>query len=238
MPRSESIPPPSASLESVTHMRTALFEPRARRDPARYAQALWADALTQASDGWLTPPDLLPADGTISPLLWGMRYRFFLYIPENDKIRRCGDLKGSLTNAMCTVFTPITLCGWGHISEASHLLRDRPRDWAFGKVCRKSAWEFLPVLPADSRSEVNASWKPKDEARYFACTRAQLFGIAASVLHYNCAPGINLSTYEGHLAAGFWILRRFRIFNSGRYRARDFAPCYSLFHRLAGEAKS
>ena len=60
-------------------------------------------------------------------------------VPQDGKLRGCDDLKDSGTNAMCVVRSPITLCGWGHIAEATHTIRAFPRSWSFGKVDHRAA---------------------------------------------------------------------------------------------------
>lgn len=80
------------------------------------------------------------------------------------------------------------------------------------EVGHNAAYKFLNVSPMESRLEVTAI-RNADEAAWFGFrTRTQLFGSAASVLHYNSFPRI-VST----------LLTRARRLPVMRYFA-DFGP--------------
>ena len=143
--------------------------------------------MTQVDSGWLTPPALLSAMGRFaSEPDVPCNIAFRLGVPQGGKLRGCDDLKDSGTSAMCVVRSPITLCGWDHIAEATRVIRAFPRAWAFGKVDHRAAYKFLPLRPSDAQYAVIALWNPDDENWYGCRPRTQLFGSTASVLHYNC----------------------------------------------------
>ena len=182
---STALPPVHA--ESLFATKTTRFVSRARRSSAKNAAALWNEAMSQVQEGWLTPPEILDTAGNFAndPLTpCNVAFRFG--VQQEDKLRGCDDLKDSLTNTACRVASPITLCGWDHIAEASLRLTSAPRDWVFGKVDHRAAYKFLPIREDDSRFAVIALWNPDTEDWFGFRPRTQLFGATASVLHYNC----------------------------------------------------
>ena len=160
------------------------FVSRARKSPFKHAADLRGEAMTQVVSGRLSPPALSNYKGMFPhepDVPCNIAFRFGS--PKDGKLRGCDDVKGSGDNAMCVVRSPITLFGRGHIAEASHIVRSRPKAWAFGKVDHRAAYKFLPLRPSDSGFAAIALWSPDDENWYGRRPRTQLFGSAASVLH-------------------------------------------------------
>ena len=182
---SRSVPPVDPT--SLFLSKTPSFVHRARRAPVKHAHILRAEAMDQVAAGWLAPPRLLDTRGDFADNpLEDCNTAFRFGVPQEDKLRGCGDLKDSLTNTACAISTPITLCGWDHIDEASVRLRPTAKAWAFGKVDHKAAYKFLPIRENDPRFPVIAIWNPVSEDWFGFSPRTQLFGSTASVLHYNC----------------------------------------------------
>ena len=180
---------------SLFQDKASRFISRARRAPVRHADALWADAMAQVGDGWITDPRVLDSQGNFeaepdTPII--NAYRFG--VPQDSKLRGCDDLKDSRTNTACVVQTPISLCSWGHIAESIHLSRHLDHEWAFGKIDIRSAYKFLPIASKDSPLAVVTLWCPCRERRFGFATRTQLFGSTASALHYKCFSHI-LTTF-------------------------------------------
>ena len=161
--------------------KSGRFVSRARRATVRQSNALLGEATNQAQEGWPTASRLLDADGNLSEepdIAITIASRFGL--SQEGKLRGRGDLKGPLANTTCVIQTPITLCGWDHIADATHLFRGQQREWAFGEVGRRSAHKF-PICNTDASYAAIALWCPKSEPWFGCAKRTQLFGITAPV---------------------------------------------------------
>ena len=98
---------------------------RSPRAVSRHAEQLWAEALKQVDEGWLTPPGPLGANSHFLDRPRGeCNIAFRFGVEQTDKLRGCDDLKDSLTNTACAIRTPIALPGWRHIAAATRILAD------------------------------------------------------------------------------------------------------------------
>ena len=185
-PLGESITADFVGPSTLFEPNTARFRARAPRAVSKHAETLWAEALQQVMGGWLAPPEAFNAEGgfAASPQdPCNLAFRFG--VSRTDKLRGCGDLCDSLTNTACTIRTPITLHGWGHIAAASRILAENRCPWLFGKVDHRSAWKAAPICMGDDRFDVIALWNPADAAWYGFRTRSLLFGSTAAALRNN-----------------------------------------------------
>ena len=172
---------------SLFSEKTERFVARSRRSSAKHAATLWGEAMAQVRVGSFTPPALLDTAGNFAhDPQTPCNVAFLFGVRQEGKLRGGDYLKDSITNTACYVASPITLCGWGRIAEASLRLYSAPRDWAFGKVDHMESYKFLPIREGDSRFAAIALWNPDTEDWFGFRPRAQLFGAIDSVLQYNC----------------------------------------------------
>ena len=91
-----------------------------------------------------------------------------------------------MVNLCTSVYTPIALPTWGHISEMAKRIRGYKSEWAFFKADHKDAYkqllldqEYVGLTLVALRHPTSVQWFP------FA-PRVLLFGAVAAVIHYNC----------------------------------------------------
>ena len=94
--------------------------------------------------GWLAHPRPIGQDGRLvdHPMV-ECNIAFRLGVAKSDRLRGRDDLRDALTNTECTVRTPITLPGRGHISAATATLSKNRGEWPLGKVGHKSAYKSI-----------------------------------------------------------------------------------------------
>lgn len=127
------------------------FRARAPKAVSKHALTLWGESMEQVREGWLSAPEPLSPDGLFAHKPeedCNIAFRFG--VEQAGKLRGCGDLRDSLTNTACTIRTPITLPGWGHIAAASRILNTTQCDGSFGKVDHRSAYKAVPLRQEDS----------------------------------------------------------------------------------------
>ena len=74
------------------------FKARAPRAVSRHAEQLWAEALKQVDEGWLTPPEPLGDNGHfLDHPREECNIAFRLGVEQIDKLRACADLRHSLS---------------------------------------------------------------------------------------------------------------------------------------------
>ena len=114
-----------------------------------------------------------------------MAFRFA--VVQTSKVRACDDLKGSLTNRICTVETPIALPDWDLLAAMSLLIStSHPRRIGLSlKEMIHPLIKNLPLKPLDSHLTAIGLWNSQCKKRFAFLPRTLLFGATASVLHYN-----------------------------------------------------
>ena len=146
-PRNDNLPP-APSVAGIWEGASKRFFERAAHSGATNATTLWAEACDQVKKGWLGAP--LPADtlGNVSTYEKGRADIAFRFgATQGDKLRARDDLRHNCVNLRCTVWTPIKLPTWGHISQMCLNIRGFRKKWAFFKADHESAYKQLPMSP-------------------------------------------------------------------------------------------
>ena len=142
----------------------ARFRDRSAKSGMKNAASLWVDALEQANKGWLCPPAELAASGQPTGFPRpGYNIAFRFGVEQTAKMRACGDLKDSLTNAARTILTPIQLVSWDHLSQLCRRFCDSSREWALLKADRDASYKQLPLAHADQARAVISLRHPSRE---------------------------------------------------------------------------
>ena len=163
---------------------------------------------------------------------------FLFASPKNNKLRGREDLKDSLTIDMRPALSPITPCAWGHIAEASQLLRSRPWPGHLGRLVISRRINFAGLAGrfpyryyCDSESDGRTSvWQPRAGAivwKHGCRSPLQLF-----------SPLISIAPYAGPGTARLWLLRRFPTSNPCRRSVRDISTIHSILISVRDNAIS
>ena len=151
------------------------------------ALPLWGKATHPVQLGWLSGPLTIYNSGRVPGFsLEGADFSFRFVAEQNEKLRAFGDLKQNMVNLRTSVFTPITLPTWGHISQMSNHIRYSKAHWGFFKADRKDAYkqllidqEYVNLTLVALRNPVSGPW-------YAFVHRILLFVAFSAVIHYNC----------------------------------------------------
>ena len=122
---------PAQPLRDIWKGSDERFTARAKASGHLHAEALWKEALEQVMMGWLdehVPIDLRGNVATFANKQVNIAFRFG--VDQADKLRACDDLKRNHVNLHCTVWTPIKLPTWGHISQMCLNIRTSDKKWA------------------------------------------------------------------------------------------------------------
>ena len=185
-PRDPSCSPPQPIRDIWTGAEER-FTTRSQASGHLHAETLWNEAMDQVKLGWLGEP--VPIDRKGNVATFGdkrVNVAFRFGVDQADKLRACDDLKHNHVNLHCTVWTPIKLPTWDHISQMCLNIRTSDRKWAFFKADHEAAYKQLPLAPSHRRLALVALRNP-DTSEWMAFPpKALLFGAVAAVLHYNC----------------------------------------------------
>ena len=107
-------------------------------------------------------------------------------VAQGDKLRAFDDLRRNCVNLRRTVWTPIKLPTWGHISQMRLGIRGRRTKWAFVKADHEAAYKMLPMAPGHANLALIALRNPTSGLRMACPPKALVFGAASAVLQYNC----------------------------------------------------
>ena len=95
---------------------------------------LWEEAISQVHLGWLSGPIPIDDSGRVRGFsLEGANFGFRFGVEQNEKLMACDDLRRNMVNLCTSVYTPITLPTWGHISEMAKRIRGSKMAWGFSK---------------------------------------------------------------------------------------------------------
>ena len=144
-------------------------------------------ALSQAQLGWISDPIPIDKSGRAHGFsLEGANFAFRFGAEQNEKLRARDDLRQNMVNLRTSVYTPITLPPWDHISEMAKGIRGSKSERAFFKADRKDAYKQLLLDQEYANLTLVALWHPTS-GQWFAFTRrVLLFGAVSAVIHYNC----------------------------------------------------
>ena len=184
-PKADKLPPRPSDSSGIFDSVKDRFRSRSQNKP-KAADLLRNEALEQVNRGWLGQPIELNNSGQSSiprGEVFNPVFRFPVF--QNDKVRAIDDLRHGLVNRFCVIDSPLTLPSWDHLVEVSLSLNRVPRDWAFLKGDRDSAYKNLPILKEHSRFCMITLFNPYDSKWYAFEPKTQIFGSIASVLHYN-----------------------------------------------------
>ena len=185
-PRGDT-PTPAPSIKGIWGNASKRFVERASHSVWANAPTLWAEAFEQVKKGWLGAP--LPIDtlGNVATYAEGEANIAFRFgVAQGDKLRACGDLRHNCVNLHCTVWTPIILPTWDHISQMCIRVRNLRCQWSFFKADHEAAYKQLPLRPEHGNLTLVALRNPTSGKWVAFPPKALLFGAEAAVLHYNC----------------------------------------------------
>ena len=185
-PRKEDLKP-APSIAGIWDNASNRFQERAAHSGMANADTLWKEACEQVKKGWLGTP--LPIDtlGNVATYKKGTTNIAFRFgVSQGDKLRACDDLRHNCVNLHCTVWTPIKLPTWDHISQMCLKQRDTRRRWAFFKADHESAYKQLPMAPEHTNLALVALRNPTTGKWVAFPPKALVFGAVSAVLHYNC----------------------------------------------------
>ena len=107
-----------------------------------------AKAKEQVKLCWLGGPLPINLRGNVAAYDTGATNIAFRFgVDQADKPRARADLRRSTFNLYCTVWPPINLPTWGHISQLCLNVMTSGRKWAFFKADRKAAYKQFPMAP-------------------------------------------------------------------------------------------
>ena len=109
---------PAPSVAGIWEGASRRFCERTAHSGVANATTLWSEACEQVKKGWLGAP--LPADtlGNVATYEKGRTNIAFRFgVTQGGKLRACDDLRRNCVNLRRTVWTPIKLPTWGHISQ-------------------------------------------------------------------------------------------------------------------------
>ena len=90
-----------------------------------------------------------------------------------------------MVNLRTSVYTPIALPTWGHISEMSKRIRGSMTAWGFFKADHKDAYKQLRLYQEYANLTLVALRRPTSEKWFAFVPKVLLFGAVSSVIHYN-----------------------------------------------------
>ena len=163
------------------------FSTRSKHSGCLHSRELWGDAFKQVKLGWLGAPLPIDIAGNVLTYAHGSNNIAFRFgAGHADELRAFGDLKNNHVNLYCSVWAPIKLPTWGHITQMCLGNKSGHREWSFFKADREDAYKQLPMGPmrrnlgmVSFRNPVAGEWvafPPKE----------LLFGEVSEALHYNC----------------------------------------------------
>ena len=185
-PRDDSLLPAPSTTGLWDNAQKRFLERSAHAGFAN-AEALWAEACEQVRMGWLGAPIPIDLSGNVATFEEGKTNIAFRFgVAQGDKLRACDDLRHNCVNLHCTVWTPIKLPTWDHISQMCLRVRRTKRRWAFFKADHEAAYKQLPLAPDQAKLALVALKNPTSGKWMAFPPKALLFGAEAAVLHYNC----------------------------------------------------
>ena len=178
---------PAPDLSTIWNETATRYLTRAKGSGLPHADHLWTEAMGQVQKGWLPAPLPINADGQCPDAAIGpVNISFRFDVGQMEKLRACDDLKYGTANLFCSVWTPIKLPTWDHISQLAALVRDTKCAWSFFKTDHESAYKQLPIAPEDQNLSAVALRRPVAGKWMAFAPRTLLFAAVAAVLHYNC----------------------------------------------------
>ena len=137
--------------------------------------------------GWRdepVPTDLRGNVATFANKKVDVAFRFG--VDQAEKLRACDDSNHNRVNLHCTVWTPIKLPTWVHVSKICLNIRTSGKKWAFYKAGREAAYKQLPIAPSQRRLAAVALRNHETSDRVDFPPKALLLGSAEAVLRYSC----------------------------------------------------
>ena len=178
---------PALPIQDIWLGSQERFALRAKSSGYLHSQALWDEALEQVKLGWLDAPVPIDTSGNVATFEKDrVNIAFRFGVDQADKLRACDDLKHNHVNLHCTVWTPIKLPTWDHISQMCLNIRTSERKWAFLKADHEAAYKQLPLEPSHANLALVALRNPVTSEWMAFPPKSLLFGAVAAVLHYNC----------------------------------------------------
>ena len=142
-PHSDKAKPP-ISPQVMWKSSSKRFQARAARPGFKNALPLWGEAMSQAQSGWWSGPLPIDNSGRVSRFsLEGANFAFRFGVEQNEKLRARDGLKQNMANLRTSVFAPITLPTWDHISQMARHIYNSKVAWGFFKADRKDAYKQL-----------------------------------------------------------------------------------------------
>ena len=140
----------------------------------------------QVKLGWLGEPLPIDLKGDVATYDRGAANIAFRFgADQAAKLRAGDDIRQNAANLYCTVWTPIKLPKWGHISQMCPNVRTPERKWAFFKEDHQAAYKHHPMA-LERRKLAMVSLRDLATIERTACPpKALLFGSTSEVLHYN-----------------------------------------------------
>ena len=176
-----------AQISSLWRTSADRFRQRSRASGFRNAEALWAEAVDQVAQGWLSRPVDLSENGDLPLFSTGNTNVAFRFgVSQGEKLRACDDLRHCLVNACTVILTPITLPTWDHLSQMAKSIHSSGINWSFLKGDHASAYKQLPLDPKFANLTVVALRNPSSGRWMGFVPKVLLFGAVSAVLHYNC----------------------------------------------------
>ena len=186
LPRSDKAKPP-ISPQVLWKSSSKRFQERDARAGFKNAIPSWGEALFQAQLGWLSDPIPIDNIGMSHGLsLEGANFAFRFGVEQNGKLRAFDDLRQNMVNLRTSVYTPITLPTWDHISETAKRIRGSKSEWDVFKADNKDAYKQL-LRDQEYANLTLVSLRHPTSGQWFAfAPRVLLFGAVSAVIHYNC----------------------------------------------------
>ena len=185
------------------------FNERACRSGFKNALPLRGEEIPQVHLERLSDPIPIDNSGRVQGFsLEGANSAFRFGVEQDQKLRACGDLKQNMANLRTSVYTPIALPTWGHISEMAKRIRGSKRAWGFFKADHKGAYKQLLLDQEYANLTLAALRRPTPEKWFAFAPKVMLFGEVSAAIRYNCCavifavlankiPGIPAFNYFG-----------------------------------------